>query len=97
MTPSGIPMCIFCKRKLKDNANACEAYPNGIPDAVYFAGHLFPKPGDGGKQFIPSSIKSYDFFIKQTKKEEDASYETFKLYKDGIIDEGECTPMSKAL
>ena len=97
MILSGIPMCEFCKRRLEDKDRACEAYPNGIADAVYFAGHLFPKPGDGGKQFIPSSIKSYDFFTKQTKKEEDASYETFKHYRDGIIDEGEYTSTSKAL
>ena len=30
---------------------SCDAYPDGIPDAVFSAGHRFSKPDDKGIQF----------------------------------------------
>ena len=37
---------ISTKERRKDNA-----YPNGIPEAVYWTGHFLPKPNDNGVQF----------------------------------------------
>lgn len=84
MVLSGYPLCNLCKRLSK--FHVCEAYPNGIPDAVYFAGHIFPKPGDGGLQFIPLNQSDYKLFEETTKEEEDDSYEFYRdHYKDGRI------------
>ena len=86
MRPLRPRMCDVCKRRIanKNVDNACEAYPNGIPDAVYISGHIFPKPGDGGMQFIPMNSVDYERYNETTKKDEDNFYEYCKrAYKDG--------------
>ena len=86
MMPADIPLCNRCKRMSEDKFHTCEAYPDGIPDAVYFGGHIFPKPGDNGLQFLPMNQQDYELFKKTKRKEEDAAYETFKHYKNGMLD-----------
>ena len=50
-----MPLCVLCKHYYRFNEKyqykCCEAYPNGIPEAVYWTGHFKPKPNDNGIQF----------------------------------------------
>lgn len=80
---SRLPLwCEMCTR-LKDSSYDeerdnttyyCEAYPEGIPEAVFYSGHLYPKPNDNGLQF--KIIEGFDFpeYLKQTQEEEDKNY-----------------------
>jgi hypothetical protein len=52
--------CTDCKRLDWDRISSscdyvCEAFPNGIPEAILFGDHDHTKPyrGDGGKLFEP--------------------------------------------
>lgn len=49
-----ISQCVACARKTP-GAGTCEAFPDGIPDAILLndADHRYPFPGDGGLQFKP--------------------------------------------
>jgi hypothetical protein len=50
------PVCTWC-RHLRDSGvdQECDAYPNGIPTAIWKGenDHRAPFPGDGGIQFEP--------------------------------------------
>ena len=49
MTTGPAPMCMSCKR-LSDAGLTCEAFPDGIPDAILFSEHDHREPfkGDHG-------------------------------------------------
>lgn len=57
MTTTARPDCLSCKHFRRDDAtrNACEAFPEGIPNAIIFGDrtHLRPYPGDRGLRFEP--------------------------------------------
>ena len=81
----GKPLCCKCAR-LKDFKVGeydkviahCEAYPDGIPEAVVYAGHIYPKPNDNGLQFVPENPDTY--VRKTTKREENKEYKELKEY-----------------
>src|SRR5687768_1905116 len=52
------PICYWCKRFYKKSETfACEAFPDGIPQAIYRNEHDHRQsfPGDGGKLFDPEN------------------------------------------
>ena len=51
MTIGPAPSCCFCKRYRKNHT--CKAFPDGIPDELYFNGfdHRKPFKGDHGIRF----------------------------------------------
>ena len=53
MIPANI--CIVCMRYR--DGKKCEAYPNGIPQAIWMGehDHREPYPGDNGIRFEPAS------------------------------------------
>lgn len=61
-----VPACIGCKRKTTkwNEDEACEAFPNGIPDKIKWGqdGHMAPMPdgSDGGLFFDP--VEGFEFF-----------------------------------
>ena len=84
--------CDFCTRATDSELNEdmtkrtyyCEAYPKGIPEAVFYAGHLYPKPGDNGIQFeAPKGIKLPDY-LTHTQEEEDVNYRGYKEFYDEV-------------
>ena len=86
--------CDFCTRATDSELNEdmtkrtyyCEAYPKGIPEAVFYAGHLYPKPGDNGLRFKPIDervIKDFSY-LQQTQEEEDANYRGYKEFYDEV-------------
>ncbi len=55
--PIGASLCASCTRfdaSITDK-NVCEAFPNGIPDVVFFGevDHRNPVKGDNGLQYLP--------------------------------------------
>ena len=59
------PICEGCARRRADDRArndryGCEAYPDGIPDAIVlgYADHRKPYKGDGGKRFEPADPTS---------------------------------------
>lgn len=53
-------LCVFCQRLHHAKAadapqHVCDAFPQGIPDAIYWKSgmHFDPYPGDNGLQFLP--------------------------------------------
>jgi hypothetical protein len=55
MTTYAAPMCMACARYDRNARNlACEAYPDGIPNAILqsWVDHREPQPGDGGLRFV---------------------------------------------
>ena len=69
-----LPMCYYCERSKYNNdglIKICEAYPDGIPQAVLEAGHFFPKPGDNGIQFKGN----YPFSDGRTEEDENKGYD----------------------
>ena len=75
----GFPMCYYCEHVRRDNdkriqVETCDAYPNGIPEAVLEAGHKFPKPNDNGIQF-KGSYPFPDEINEITEEDEDKSYD----------------------
>ncbi len=49
------PQCFECRRLLPVKGMKCEAFPDGIPDAILLNehDHHAPFPGDHGLQFEP--------------------------------------------
>ena len=83
------PLCCKCAR-LKDFKVGeygrviahCEAYPNGIPEAVVYAGHLFPKPDDNGLQFV---LENPDEYVRETtQRAENREYRELKAYYEEL-------------
>lgn len=86
--PRIIGCCELCARmtgsSLSDDLTTrtlyCEAYPDGVPEAVYHAGHFYPKPGDNGLQFkLIEGIKLPEY-IEQSQEKEDANYRGYAEY-----------------
>lgn len=82
-------MCYLCSRTLfiggeeseieyKDGKVSikCEAYPNGVPEEVFYSGHIYPKPGDNGLHYEPLN-PNWDIFsyFERTQEEEDSFYQ----------------------
>ena len=57
MTESLMSLCVFCKRCHKrdfsERVPRCDAFPNGVPDEIYFdcGDHRKPFAGDNGIRF----------------------------------------------
>ena len=51
--PKGSSPCIWCKHLRGEPIGSCDAYPEGIPDAIYEGenNHTKPYKGDHGIQF----------------------------------------------
>jgi hypothetical protein len=50
------PMCVVCRHRTP-RLPTCGAFPDGIPDEIYFDyfDHRQPYAGDGGVRFEPAS------------------------------------------
>ena len=86
--------CEICAR-LKDSRLSedmtirtfyCEAYPDGIPEAVFYAGHMYPKPGDNGLQFKPvnDAVMEIYSYLRHSQKDEDANYQGYAKYYEEV-------------
>lgn len=86
--------CFYCKHFQKEKTiytdddsdeltkYFCEAYPNGIPEAIFFTSHFYAKPNDNNLQFSPVKDKRAKALtrLKPKQDEEDAAYEFAKEY-----------------
>jgi len=61
MTIGPAPMCLFCKHLIEteEGRDVCKAFPEGIPDEIYFHyyDHRKEFPGDKGIRFEPVEKK----------------------------------------
>ena len=80
------PLCCRCARlkdfKLGEYQKViahCEAYPDGIPEAVIYAGHIFPKPGDNNLQFTPKKPDE-KLMWRHDEKAENREYKELREY-----------------
>ena len=66
MTTS-LPICSFCKHMVDNVQMKCKAYPELIPDRIYFDGydHREPYEGDNGIRFV---------LVKDEEDREDFKY-----------------------
>ena len=66
---------------------SCDAYPDGIPDAVFSAGHRFPKPNDKGIQF--QGYEGFDIMDNRTQEQEDDAYKNVfeSIDRENMTDE----------
>lgn len=48
------PVCFTCDHYWFDKELKCDAFPEGIPEGVYYD-HSKPFPGDNGIRFVPIS------------------------------------------
>lgn len=68
MTIGGINQCEICVNRYNNLKGAkCEAYPDGIPDALYSMAHFHTKPfkGDNGIKFELDENSSYKAYLPQ--------------------------------
>jgi len=51
-----IPDCLYCQHSRLPGSKACDAFPDGIPDAILLGErtHRKPFPGDHGILFDPT-------------------------------------------
>ncbi|MBR0075473.1 MAG: hypothetical protein IJP96_06945 [Synergistaceae bacterium] len=72
------PLCLYCKHREDDFK--CKAYPKGIPDALLYGTHFYPKPGDHGIQFEvkEEAASFYPAWYKDSQEEEDRRYREYK-------------------
>ncbi len=79
-------LCSFCKHYHEDKYiepedeyeelfYTCDAYPKGIPHAVEWGGHLYPKPNDNGIQFELKDGERLFEFYQVTQEEEEENYQ----------------------
>ena len=49
------PICMWCKHYRWSSGAGCKAFPDGIPDEIWYScnPHTEPLPGDHGVQFEP--------------------------------------------
>ncbi|MBR1436907.1 MAG: hypothetical protein IJ587_00080 [Synergistaceae bacterium] len=69
--------CDICARRRGQNESGkpyCDAYPEGVPESVFYSGHLYPKEGDNGLRFKAISGVKVPKYLQQTQEEEDTSY-----------------------
>ena len=93
---SFIPLCNICKHlhdegsfdeKRGISIDYCDAYPDGIPEAVQRSGHIYPKPGDNGIEFEPISAASkfvLEHYTGQSQAEEDEAYNWYANYYEEL-------------
>ena len=60
----------------------CEAYPDGIPEAVFYAGHRYPKPDDNGLQFTPKTENDLPKYL--SNRAENKRYRELKEYYEEL-------------
>ena len=79
-------LCNLCQRlksfKLGEHDRviaSCEAYPDGIPEAIIYAGHLYSKPGDNGLKFLKKNDNIPDY-LQQSEQEENEHYEKLSAH-----------------
>ena len=81
-----MPLCLFCKHYREDKSirpkdedeelfYTCDAYPEGIPHAVQWGGHLYPKPNDNGIQFELKDGAKLSEDYQFTQEEEEENYQ----------------------
>lgn len=60
MTSPVAPICYWCDRGFDPETRTCEAFPGGVPDAIYEnrADHRRPIDGDGGLYFVEARALS---------------------------------------
>lgn len=79
-------LCLFCKHyhekkciepedEYEETFHACDAYPKGIPHAVEWGGHLYPKPNDMGIRFELKDGVKLPEYLRQTEQEEKEAYQ----------------------
>ena len=82
-------LCFYCKhlqdKHLSDSPIGrtdlvCDAYPDGIPEAVFKTGHLYAKPGDNGVQYEIKDGMETPSVYKISKKDEDENYKAEEEY-----------------
>lgn len=66
------PVCSYCQRFHAQDMtkNACDAFPNGIPDVIISGenNHVTPVDGDHGLLFLPSPGFEYKAVPAEKKK-----------------------------
>lgn len=75
-TPSGSSICHGCSHlreatSLEDRGATCDAFPEGIPEAILQGGfdHREPFPGDGGVRFEQEPGMEWALAIYEAWKE----------------------------
>ena len=63
MTMEAMPLCDFCKYKIK-GVRKCEVFPDEIPDEAYYNDHVIPINGDNGVVFEPAEEYRNDEYIR---------------------------------
>lgn len=67
-------ICARLKGRNESGRHYCEAYPDGVPESVFYSGHLYPKKGDNGLQFKAVTGMKIPDYLQQTQDEEEEAY-----------------------
>jgi hypothetical protein len=67
MIPSRLPQCIFCIHVNPRNWFVCPAFPDGVPEDIYYnrVDHRQPFNGDNGIHFEPKDQQAAEY-VEQT-------------------------------
>lgn len=86
MTTTATPMCMYCSR-LSTEGWTCEAYVEGIPNALWIASadHRAPLPGDHGVRFEANSEQGAAV-VKATWGDEPVPYVGPMILPDQSVD-----------